>query len=129
MTETIIDQALEIIRATHDGDDLDPHDLKLTEHAVNGLLNDTGKAAFEALLAHVRAGYVKPWFHRVEHVTRNHDGYVFYKSHRIEHFSPQYAISEDAKLYAQKLAASCRALEAKGITPSFKTINAQDPTA
>src|SRR5437016_9064775 len=43
------DKALEIIRATHDGNDLSPPHLKLVESAVNGFLTEQGKLAFEEL--------------------------------------------------------------------------------
>jgi hypothetical protein len=46
----LIEQALEILRATRDGDDLAPQHLKLVEMAVNGFLNDEGKEAFQALV-------------------------------------------------------------------------------
>ena len=54
------DDVLEILRATHDGDDLSPIDLKLTELAVNGFLSEKGEEAFRRLLENVRAGYQKP---------------------------------------------------------------------
>lgn len=60
MTDTIFPDALEILRATNDGDDLDPQHLKLVEMAVNGFLNEKGQQAFKELLALVRAGYSKP---------------------------------------------------------------------
>jgi hypothetical protein len=107
MTEPIADQAIEIIAATRDGEDLDPQHLKLVELAVNGFLNENGKAAFQDLLANVRSGYVKPWFHGTQHITRDHQGYVYYKTHLIEHFDSDYAMSDRAKAYTQQLASAC----------------------
>ena len=127
MTEPITDQAIEIIAATRDGEDLDPQHLKLVELAVNGFLNETGKAAFQELLANVHSGYVKPWFHGTLHITRNHQGYIFYKTHFIEHFDADYAMSDRAKAYTQQLASACQILEGKRITPSFQAINAHAP--
>jgi hypothetical protein len=57
MTFRPYDEVIEILRATHDGDDLSPLDLKLTELAINGFLSEKGVEAFNALLANVRAGY------------------------------------------------------------------------
>jgi len=60
MTEqppSIEDAALEILRKTDDGDKLSPIDLKLLEAAVNGFVNEDGKAAFFAMLDRVRRGY------------------------------------------------------------------------
>lgn len=122
MTDTIFPDALEILRATSDGDDLDPQHLKLVEMAVNNQLNENGRAAFAELLARVRAGYVKPCLHGVEHITRDHAGYIYWKTHRIEHFSSAYALSPDAAAYARRLAEACQTLEARGITPSFAAI-------
>ena len=117
MTDTLADQAIEILQKTSDGDDLDPGHLKLLELAVNGRLNIAGKGAFAALLASVRSGYVKPWFHGVEHVTRNHEGYVLWRGKPIEHFSGDYAISDEAAIYVNELARRCAILEAQGVTP------------
>lgn len=57
MTEQFSDEVLEIIRATHDGDDLSDFHLRLTEWAMNAFLNEKGKQAFRELLANVRQGY------------------------------------------------------------------------
>lgn len=124
MANSLADSAIEILRLTNDGDDLDPTHLKLLELAVNGRLTEIGKSAFADLLAQVRAGYAKPWLHGVEHITRDHDGYVYWKSHRIEHFSSPYAHSDQAKIYVVQLAARCAALEQQGVTPSFSSITA-----
>lgn len=122
MIHGIADHAIEILQATNDGDDLDPQHLKLLEIAVNGRLTDKGHAAFADLLAQVRDGYRKPWLHDVEHITRDHAGFIYWKEHRIEHFSPAYALSPDAAIYTRKLADACQALDARGVTPSFAQI-------
>jgi len=59
---SICDKAVEILRATSDGDALDPRDLKLVEMAVNDDLNELGIAAFERLYAAATSpeGYHKP---------------------------------------------------------------------
>ena len=75
----ICDKACEILKQTHDGDDLDPSDLKLTELAVNGYLNADGKEVFEELYLRVVVDgtYVKPYLHDIEHLTRDHEGYIY----------------------------------------------------
>ena len=113
------DQAITILRATHDGEDLEPRHLKLVEMAVNGLLNDTGKAAFAKLLNSVTQGrYVKPWFHGIEHLTRDHAGYVRWKGVEIEHYDPPWCYSEAAKEQAEEVARRCRLLEEHGVQPT-----------
>src|SRR5947209_17655079 len=64
MEASLIDKALEIIRATHDGNDLSPPHLKLVELAVNGFLTEQGKLAFEELYRNATkpGGYTIPWF-------------------------------------------------------------------
>jgi hypothetical protein len=86
MSQNFIEQSIEIIRATHDGDDLAPPDLKLVELAVNGWLNEAGEVAFAELLANVRRGYKPPWFMGIEHMTRDHQRYVYWKGQRVEHY-------------------------------------------
>ncbi len=86
MNKSLCDIALDIIRATNDGDDLDPRDLKLVESAVNGFLNEQGEVAFYELHRRVMNGYVKPWLHGIEHLTISHDGYVRWKGLEVEHY-------------------------------------------
>jgi hypothetical protein len=118
---SLTDNAIEILQRTRDGEDLDPRHLNLVEAAVNGHLNANGLVLFQDLLRQVQKGYVKPWFHGVEHITRNHEGYVLWKGKAIEHFSSDYAHSDGAKLYVQELARRCAILEGKGIPPAQPT--------
>jgi hypothetical protein len=115
---TFGDMAIEILRRTHDGDDLDPRDLKLVEHAVNSFLSEAGEVAFSEL--HERAnrdgGYVKPWLRGIEHLTRDHEGYVFWKGEVVEHFSFRDAAKEQQA--PESLAADCCRLETSGVTPT-----------
>lgn len=119
---TIADKCIEILQLTRDGDDLDPKHLKLVELAVNNMLNSTGVQHLEELLQQVRKGYVKPWFHNVEHLTRNHEGYVLWKGAAVEHFSARYAASEEAADAARELARRCMILEGKGIIPDTNSV-------
>ncbi len=52
----VIEQSIEILEETHDGDDLTPQDLRLVEAAVNGWLSETGKVAFDELYRRVQRG-------------------------------------------------------------------------
>lgn len=122
MSNSLAENAIEILQKTRDGEDLDPKHLKLVELAVNGMLNDTGRYLFTELLENVRRGYVRPWFHGVEHVTRDHHGYILWKGAQIEHFSADYAHSDDAQTYVQELARRCTILESKGITPNTNSV-------
>ncbi len=67
------DLALEILRNTHDGDNLDPRDLKLVEHAVNGFLAAKGEVAMINLHARATAParYTKSRFHAIKHLLGN----------------------------------------------------------
>ena len=87
--------------------------------AVNGDLNDAGKAAFAELFNFVTEGqYVKPWLHRIEHLTRNHQGYVFWKGREVEHYDSPWCYSQAAKEQAEEVARRCRLLEEHGIQPT-----------
>jgi hypothetical protein len=114
MPNPLYEPALEILRATHDGDDLAPQHLALVQHAANGHLSDKGKTAFQELVANVRCGYVKPWFHGIEHLTIDHYDYVLWKGQRVEHFNPAWAWTEKGRRAAEKLAKRCKQLEAEG---------------
>ena len=111
------DKSIEILRRTNDGDDLSPLHLKLVELAANGWLSEQGEVAFEELYQSALKGYTKPWHCGVEHVTKDHAGYIYWKGVRIEHFS--FRSHEDERLATEQLGAACRYLEARGQTISF----------
>ena len=118
MSKNYIEQCIEIVRATHDGDDLAPPDLKLVEMAVNGWLNEAGEVAFAKLLANVRAGYKPPWFMGIEHMTRDHQRYVYWKGKQVEHYDHDFwgrdGWQERMKRDAEQLARRCLWLEEQG---------------
>ncbi len=108
------DQAIEILGATNDGDDLAPEHLKLVELVVNGWVNEAGEVAFQELYESVKAGYKKPWLHGIEHLTIDHEGYVYWKGQQVEHYTLGWHRSEEAAEAARELADRCRRLEAAG---------------
>ena len=114
------EKACAILKKTNDGEDLDPGDLKLTEYAVNGFLNEGGREVFEKLYQTVvvDGNYVKPYLHDIKHITRDHEGYIFYKGIHVEHYDRDYVYSEDAKNSLLELKRRCEFLERKGIEVS-----------
>jgi hypothetical protein len=95
---TTIDKAIVILEKTRDGDDLDPKLLGLVELAVNGNLNNVGKDAFEGLYLEVVKGiYKRPWFHGVEHLVIDHEGYVYWKGNKVEQFTLRFAYTDSAR--------------------------------
>ncbi len=75
---------------------------------------EEGEAAFYELVGNVRAGYQKPWFHGIEHLTIDHEGFIYWKDQRVEHYTPRWAYSEEAQQQALVLAERCKHLEAIG---------------
>jgi len=119
---TDIDKTILILEKTRDGNDLDPKLLGLVELAVNGRLNNLGKDAFEGLYLEVTKGiYKRPWFHGVEHMVIDHEGYVYWKGNRVEHFTLRWAYTDSAKKQAVELGRRCKVLEGKDILPSAQT--------
>jgi len=115
----ICDKACEILKKTNDGGLLDPSDLKLTEYAVNGVLNDIGKDVFEKLHQQVMDGtYTKPYLHGIENITRDHEGYIYYKGNHVEHYNNDYVYSEAAKIELLELKRRCEFLERRGVEVS-----------
>ena len=110
---SLIEQSIEILRDSRDGEDLDPAHLSLVEAAVNNNLTELGVQAFEQLYAEVTsAQYVKPWLSGIEHVTRDLQGYVYWKGNRIEHFTFSAVNAAHLKAITQRLAEKCRHIEA-----------------
>ena len=107
--------SLNIIKQTNDGDDLDPRHLKLTENGVNGFLNAYGEYLLRKLHEEVISGqYQKPWFHGVEHMTYDNEGYVYYKGQHVEHYTRSWGYSEEAKQNLIELKSRCEYLESHG---------------
>jgi hypothetical protein len=117
------EMAIAVLQETHDGEDLDPAHLWLVQEWVNDHLNEKGEATFRELHAQVTAGkYQKPWLHGVEHLTRDHQGYVFWKCVEVEHYSfSGKGAYEREKTSAEELGRRCRILESKGIQPTCKS--------
>ncbi len=112
-----MDQALQILRLTHDGDDLAPRDLALLEHVVNhgaATLSESGAKYWEGMYTRVVAGtYAAPWLHGIPELTRDHDGSVRWRGRSVEHFSFRDPVAEKAA--AEKTAAGCMRLERDGL--------------
>jgi len=110
----MIDKILYILRNTHDGDDLAPGHLYALQQETNH--RGTHVEIVDAVYAQVVEGtYAKPWAWDVEHITTDHEGYVYWKGQRVEHYSHDtYSSARDSAL---ELARRCLWLEARGFTP------------
>ncbi len=113
------EMATTILRATHDGNDLDPTHLWLVQEAANDGLSEKGWDAFDALYRQVQAGpYHKPWLHGIEGLTCDHAGHIYWKGESVEHFNRPWSQKNDAVEVARR----CRILEARGETISAQTV-------
>lgn len=115
-----IDKAIDILHATNDGNDLAPKHLSLVEGAVNGWLTDAGKEAFENLYQQVEKGYIKPWHCGVENLTKDLQGFIYWKGIEVEHFSIRDYDKEKAA--AEELGVRCRHLESIGVEVSCRNV-------
>lgn len=119
------DMIREILRKTHDGNDLTVEDLKLTEMAANRELNEQGEVALYKLYENVKNGYKKPWFCGIENLTQDQNGFIYWKGVEVEHYDHdvwqsdgwQKRMKEDANELAQR----CKILESRGIKPTTMT--------
>lgn len=116
------EQAIEILHRTHDGNDLAPRDLYLVQLVVNHDSNEAGEVAFADLYANVikPGGYTRPWFYGIEHLTKDHEGYVYWKDRQVEHYSFHDTDAERAA--AEQLARACLACEARGQEVKFANL-------
>lgn len=118
-SKSICDLACEILEKTHDGDDLAPHHLKLLELAVNGRVNEKEEVAFYELHDNVLKGYKKPWYHDIENMTQDHEGFIYWRGVQVEHYS--HDSYEDADKESKELERRCKILESKGVKPTTIT--------
>ena len=122
MESEVHEKAIEIIQRTNDGEDLAPRHLKLVENAVNGFLTEEGMHAFRDLHAQVMKGYVKPWFCGIEHLTIDHEGYVYWRGVEVEHYSFGPNQRVECKEAAEELSRRCRTVEERGEKVTMKTV-------
>lgn len=111
---TNIEKAIEILGRTNDGNDIAPSHLNLLQSAVNGDLTPEGEKYFnDEVYEKVIAGtYTRPWAYGVEHLTKDHAGYIYWKGQEVEHYS--YRNYEEGKAAAEELGRRCAILEAEG---------------
>ncbi|HLO85484.1 MAG TPA: hypothetical protein VK203_10840 [Nostocaceae cyanobacterium] len=103
------DKCLAILEKTDDGNKLSPRHLKLIEMSVNQMVNETGLQELDRVYEMVISGNYCDWFHGIEGLTQDYNGYIYWKCSLIEHFS--YRDYDEEKQAAQKLAEICRSLE------------------
>ena len=115
--------AIDILRATNDGNDLAPEHLKLLEIAVNCPLGVKALQSFRRLHREVTSGtYARPWLQGVEHLTRDHNGYVSWKGLRVDHWSGNLPHTEKGKDAALELARRCEIIESRGEVPDTTSV-------
>ena len=120
--EQICEKAIAIISLTHDGNDLSPSHLHLTECAVNGFLSDKGLQDFDSIYEDVINGrYCQPWLQGIEHLTVDHEGYIYFKGQCVEHYDRPYDLENKGDL--KDLAARCRHLEQLGVDSTPFTVH------
>ena len=121
-----IDRCIEILQRTRDGNALAPSHLKLVETMCNAgicAVSEAVEIVFDELYRRVVDGsydHTKVWFHGIEHLTRDHDGYVLWRGRIVEHYSFTDYDREHAAAVA--LAERCRSLEARGIPVTGATV-------
>lgn len=121
-----IDKALAILQRSNDGNDLSRRDLRILELGVNGQLNQHGEEALEEVYQAVVAGTYRPqWFHDIEHMLQDHEGYVTWKGRKVEHYSYDDVDAERAA--ALDLAQICRSLEERCLPVTSSTVSRFSP--
>jgi hypothetical protein len=121
--ESTSDKCCEILQLTHDGDDLVGSDLGLVENAVNGNLTPRGLVVLHQLLVKCQNGYERPYFLGIDNLTRDEEGFIFWRGKQIEHYDHDHWRQDDwqkdMKKDAEDLARGCRWLEDNSIEVNF----------
>lgn len=114
------ERAIYILSNTNDGDDLAPEHLYLVQCAVNGALSAVGKEQFNALYLNVKSGYSRPWLHGIKNLTKDNEGYVYWKGTQVEHYS--FSDAERERESAKEIARRCSILEDRGDAISVNSV-------
>ena len=103
---------------------LEPHRL-LVRKALHDTVSHDGEDVLEWLHESVTRGtYRKEFFWGIEHLTRDAKGLLFWKEHLIGRF--MLVNDEQDEKTAQRVAARCRELEAKGFPISSRALLSQE---
>lgn len=113
-----VDKACLVLTYTKDGRELSPDHLYTVELLVNGFLNEEGYKYFEEkiYIPCKEQTYHKPFHFDVEFMTKDHEGYIYYKGIHMEHFSFHGDV-EGEKKATEKLQKACIAYEAANGKP------------
>jgi len=116
--------SISILEHSNDGDDLAGSDLALVQGAVNGELSTRGEVVLYQLNHRVVEGtYEIPAFCGVDNLTRNNEGFVFWKGKQIEHYDhdhwAQPGWEKEMQKDAEELGRVCQYLDDNGIKVTF----------
>lgn len=107
--------SIDILKRTNDGNDLEPSDLNLIQSCINGGLTEEGEIYFQKLYNSVLSlKYQKPFLCGIENITRDHEGYIYWKEKQIEHFTFSIMSYERVKNECLELKRRCEILEYLG---------------
>ena len=122
MAETQVRLAIDILRASNDGNDLDPVALHLVEVAANGRLNEKGVQLLTTMCEKLRQGTWRPfWLHGIPQLSAKADGTVLWRMRHPVATLPN-PLDPEHSGYLLTLAERCRHLEALGLAPSVARV-------
>src|SRR5579872_743555 len=82
------DRTIFVLKGTRAGDDLSPAELHLLQQYLVRRTTPAEDDEFDDLHDRVASdAYYTPWMCGVEHLTQDHQGYVYWKGINVEHYS------------------------------------------
>ena len=118
---SISEQAQAILESTSNGANLYPADLKLVQSVISGSISEAAEIAiYELYDTVVRNNSYPRWFHGIQFLTQDHEGYVYWRGQHVEHYSFKDEIAE--KQAAERLATDCKSLESKHFKVTSRTV-------
>jgi len=82
------DMVIFILQNTDDGNDLSNGHLRLVQGGANNALSENGNEALKDLFEQVKGGnYQKPFFHGIQNMTQDQEGFIYWKGIQVEHYS------------------------------------------
>lgn len=123
-----IDRCIEILQHTNDGNHLAPEHLYLVQAMTDTNAYGVSASAevfFDELHRRVMNGsydHTKVWFRGIENLTRDHEGYVYWRGISVEHYSFSADDKDSEYAAAKQLVQRCLDLEAKNIPVNGSTV-------
>ena len=111
--QNLTELCCEILQLSDDGENLAPKHLWFIQTAINNNMDNAITVLTEIRDELLKGEYQKPWLYGVEHLTQDHENYVYWKGAHVEHYT--FDKYDEGRESALELSSRCQLLELNNI--------------